>query len=453
LANYLNNIENGQVLSKDEHFSALAGQLKSNAQSTLYFRTIYLREAFKAIYESEEEAAEDFDILKGFNQLAFQFSSQGNIFQTNAYITYSEEDGSSHTNLAWSTELDGPVLAGPQVIRINDNNDFGVLVQDTDFNLYLLDKAGQPIWKKELESKWLGSAYDLQLFQDKSVQITFNTETNWHLLNPEGEQLAGFPLHFKDRAADGMSLHSGKDGTIVFIPQKNSNLYGYEISGKPLPGWNPQKKMKMLEHSPQILESKGTVYIAATDVDGSSYIWDLKGKRKAKNMFRENFPSDHYLDTKASPFKIKNVRANGELVSMSASGKVGKYRLQTSSIKQFRMANVSGNSDPEIILSNGKTIWVYDYTGSQIWKRNHSGSIEIVDLGIGGRKSIVVLDRSKKKMTVLNTKGKSLIAPPFEVSTHSTISNKGLLESDQPALITEGSENEVNCYRIAIPSE
>ncbi|MCP4122380.1 MAG: hypothetical protein GY751_11555 [Bacteroidetes bacterium] len=453
LSNYLDNIKNGQVLAKDQHFTELATQLKANAQSTVYFRTMYLREAFNAVYESSEDADKDFDALRGFNQLAFQFSSQGNIFQTTAYLTYNEDDGGSHTNLAWSAALNNPVLAGPEVIRINKKEEMGVLIQDTDFMLYLLDHAGQEVWKKQLDSKWLGKAYDLQLFEDNSIQIAFNTETNWHLLNDEGSEMAGFPLHFKEHAATGMTLHSGKEGIFVFIPLKNGNLYGYEINGKPLPGWNPQEKMGSLLFAPQILESKGSVYIAAINAQGSAYIWDLKGKRKAKNMFRETFQSDLYLDTKASPFKIKNVRANGELISMSAKAKVGKYRLQTNKITQFKMADVAGNRDPEIILSNGSTIWLYDYTGQLLWKKNHSGTIEIANLGFDGRDNISVYHKSNGKLIVLSAKGNVLIDAPFDVNVRHSLSNKGLLDAGQPALITSGTENEVNCYRLAIPSK
>ena len=94
----------------------------------------------------------------------------------------------SWTHLFWQA---------PVIVALKGEDSKGILVQDTDLNLYLIDKSGNAIWKKQLESIWKGEAYALELFEGAGNVLTFNTETNWHLLDQDGADMAGFSFAFQ----------------------------------------------------------------------------------------------------------------------------------------------------------------------------------------------------------------------------------------------------------------
>ncbi len=444
--NFFSSFKNKQVLANDESYTALSESLKGETNASIYVRSIYTKEAFKAIYNDNSNANQHFDVLRGFNQLALQFSHQNDVFHTNATFTYNPETTSRHSNIAWSTSLESPMIAGPQIIEFNGKGEHGVLVQDANFNLYLINKGGEIIWKKTLDSKWLGEAKALQLYNDNAKQITLNTELSWFLLDEDANDMAGFPLKFKDKATTGLTLAQLSGKHVVFIGLENKNLYGYEISGKPLTGWNPKNRVGILNFPVDVVLQNGKSYVVAHTDNGKLTIWNETGKELSSTNFKEDFNAPFYVDLKANPFKLKNVKSNGELVSFNPSGRVGKYKLSANKATTFRMANVTGNKDPEIIISDGKSVYIYSYTGSLIYRTNQAGDIEIVNPDEKGLEHIVV--QNDDKIAVINSKGKISTAPDFYVGNQINFGH--LIGENQTALVTNGTENEVICYRISV---
>jgi outer membrane protein assembly factor BamB len=451
LENYVANISGGRNISGESAFLELKGDLRTDAVVTAYSRMLYNRESFRAIFESDDRAREAYNSLKGFSQAAIQLSSQDDIFQANATLKFSEDDG-SHTNLAWRSDLDAPVLAGPAVIQLGGPDNYAVIVQDTDFKLYLLDKSGKERWRRQLESRWMGEVHELDLFQGSNPSLAFNTESSWYLVDMDGKDMAGFPLRFKDNASAPMSLDKVGEDYLVFIPSRNGNLYGYELSGKPLQGWNPKEKTGIIRHAPQLVEEGGELYVTAVNEIGMAYIWDRNGNSKTRNAFGTAFPSDHFLDTKADPFKMKNVMQDGELVSMNQRGRVGRYRLQASGIRQFAMADIHGGTDPEILLSSGEAVWLFDYKGQLLWKKTIRGAMTVVDLPGSTKSAIAMHDKTAGTFQLLDAGGQFMLAEPVPASGHNYFTANDFLGSGQPALITSGQENEVLCYRVAFSS-
>lgn len=448
LQNYYNSVNSNQVLSKDEIYMALQEDLKMDANVNFYARSIYAKEAFHSIYKSESDYQQVFEALKGFNQVAFQFSKDGDRYLTNAHFTFSEHDISSHTYIVWKTDLEKDVIAGPQILTINKNGDKGVLVQDEDFKLYLLGQGGELIWQKQLSSQWLGKAHSLKLYSDNAVQISFNTQLNWFLLDEDANDIVGFPLKFKDDAYTGLNIAKIKGKDCAFIGFSNDNIYGYEINGKPLHGWNPQNKVGNIVGNIQSVDYNGAVYITALNEEGKLFIWDEKGKQVKSTNFKTQFPSQPFIDEKAKPFKLKNVKTDGELVSFNPKGNVGSFKLPVSAVTQFMMANLNGGSEPEIVVSNGTRITVFSYTGTQLWSKNAKGKIQLIKQNNSSKDVIAVIDDNDHTITILNGKGEILSQPDFYVGSKNCTGN--LLGSDQMALVSNGQANEVICYRISL---
>ena len=448
LQNYYNSIKSNQALSKDETYASLQENLKADANVNFYARSIYTKEALRSIYRNDTDFLTDFENLRGFNQITFQFSKEGDQFLTNAQFTFSDHDISGHTNIVWKTNLNEPVMAGPQIVTINNNGDKGVLVQDEAFLLYLIGKGGNIIWTKQLNSQWFGDAHNLKLYNDNSIQLTFNTQLNWYLVDETANDIVGFPLKFKDDANTGLTITKIKGKDCAFIGFSNENVYGYEINGKPLKGWNPQNKVGNLIGGVQAIPYKGNIYLSALNKEGKLFIWDANGKKIKSTAFSASFPSPPFADVRANPFKMKNVKSNGELVSFNARGNVGKYKLPVSSVDQFMMANITGNSDPEIILSNGTRVTVFSYTGKKIFSKNTKGQMLLIHDKGKAKAILAIVDKIGHSIILLDNKGKVLSQPDFYVGNK--ICSGNLLGDDQMSILSNGQTNEITCYRISL---
>jgi hypothetical protein len=449
--NFHSSYKKQQVLSGDETYMALNENLESESNLSLYVRSAYTKEAFKTIYQDQENFTVAFDALKGFNQIAMQFSHEGDVFKTTAHFTYNEKEVSGHTNAVWAAELEAPLIGNPQIITIQADGTKGVLAQDEKFKLYLIGKDGEVIWKKKLDSKWLGKASALKLYDDNAVQMTFNTELSWHLVDETGKDMAGFPLRFKEKAITGMTVARMDGKQVVFIGLENKNLYGYEISGKPLSGWNPKTNIGTLNHSVDVVNQEGKSYVVTHADAGKVTIWSSTGKELAAHNFNSTFTHPFFMDTKAVPFKVKNVKSDGELVSFNLDKRVGEYQLSTSSSSQFKMANVQGNDEPEIIVSDGKTIYYYSYSGNLLYESATSGYFQVIEEEKDKKAHIIVLDPTTNKFTLLGDKGAPVSEPDLLVN--SLLDFGHLIGPEQTNLVTKGEGNELNCYRISISEE
>jgi hypothetical protein len=440
-----------QVLSGDETYLALNANLNSETNLSFYIRSSYTKEAFRAIFQDETTFSSTFDGLKGFNQIAMQFTSKGDIFETSAYFTYNQNAVAKHTNSVWSAELEAPLISQPQIITIKSDGTKGVLAQDENFKLYLIGRDGEFIWTKKLDSKWLGSASPLKLYDDGAVQMTFNTELSWHLVDATGKDMAGFPLKFKEKAITGMTVARMDGKQVVFIGLENKNLYGYEISGKPLSGWNPKSNVGVLNHSVDIVNQGGKSFIITHTDQGKVTIWNSVGEEVAAHNFETEFSHPFFMDTRVTPFKVKNVKSDGELVSFNSDKRVGQFQLSANSALQFKMADVQGNDEPEIILSDGNTLYFYSYSGNLLYQSNVVGTFEVIQAENNQKAHIIVLDPTNNKFKLLGEKGIPVSEPDLFV--HSLMDFGHLIGPDQTNLVTKGEENQVNCYRISVATE
>ena len=82
-------------------------------------------------------------------------------------------------------------------------------------------------------------------------------------------------------------------------------------------------------------------------------------------------------------------------------------------------------------------------------KRSFPGKINIVDLPAGSRSAIAIHDEKNNSYQVIDAEGKPL-TEVLETGDHVLFTSEQLLGADQEALITNGSENELYCYRIAL---
>ena len=184
--------------------------------------------------------------------------------------------GSELVEMNWDYRLEDPAtgiydLAGS--IR-------NILVQDINNKLYSLDYSGSANWNIELGSKIGGSPMLIDYYNNGQEFILFNTSNAIHLLNKDGEEVAGFPIELQSEIIQPISVfdYDGNNDYRYFVGCANGEYYGFEKTGKPLNGWNPWNGLNSLIAPIRHIRHKGKDYLYTTNTSGDLIVLNRKGE-------------------------------------------------------------------------------------------------------------------------------------------------------------------------------
>jgi hypothetical protein len=143
----------------------------------------------------------------------------------------------------WKTALDTTATIPAFFVKNYLDNEKEIIVQDVLNQLYLINKAGKILWKIPLKDKIISSIQQVDFYNNNRLQYIFNTENEIFIIDREGKPVNNYPIALPAKATTGMLLahYADVNQQRVFVPCEN-RIYGYELSGKPLIGWNPKSK-------------------------------------------------------------------------------------------------------------------------------------------------------------------------------------------------------------------
>jgi hypothetical protein len=180
----------------------------------------------------------------------------------------------SRTNIAWKTLLDYDAVTPPMLIGNGTPEEpYAIAIQDTAFQLYLLDVNGNVQWKKKLENRILSSVQAINYFKSGSSQLVFNTPNNLHLLDRNGAAQGTFPLHLQTPATNGVTVvdFDGNQQYSFFMACANGSIYGFDQLGRPLQGWNPLRGVGEVRHPVVHFQNDGKDYLLVLNEAGSAF--------------------------------------------------------------------------------------------------------------------------------------------------------------------------------------
>lgn len=153
----------------------------------------------------------------------------------------------------------------------------GLLVQDAQQRLHLVDTIGTLRWSRTLEGPWLGPPCLVDYYGDGSPQYLGNTANAIHCLDASGRDLPGFPRPLQNPAANAL-VTSGLRADF-FLAARNGSLYGYDRQGRPLAGWNPGPNVGPVDWPLHFGQLGGRDYLFVLNRAGVLSTWDYSAQR------------------------------------------------------------------------------------------------------------------------------------------------------------------------------
>ncbi|MBO4244127.1 MAG: hypothetical protein J5882_03610 [Bacteroidales bacterium] len=364
---YINAVETGKTLANNSYYSDFRELVNGKSNIYYYSDLAYNRTAISDILNQSNrtEYQNNYGRLKNFRSAALQVSKIDKRYYTNAVIKYSDVIEAERL-IKWKTELDSTAIIKPQIVRNFETGENNILVQDESRKVYLIDKNGLKMWKKQLPEPIIGQVYQVDIYRNNKIQYLFATENFIHCLDKNGNYLDNYPVEIKGGISSEISVFDYEnDGNYrIFVPCNNKKLYLYTKNGTPLDTWSPVETKDKIITPVQYLRYKDNEYLVFAD-NLKTYILNRRGEPKI--VPTKNFPkapkSKYYIDASLGENNMRFVTTNaaGEIEFINNDGSSGNKNIKNYSINHnFVMDDINGDGQSEYIYTEGNSIEIYD---------------------------------------------------------------------------------------------
>lgn len=353
---YINDYKTNSLLVKEDRYKALAAHVPRKGNIFFYCSIPQSEKVFSSIAAPAWVTwlASYGEVLKNWNGLTFSISNSNGLFTTSGCLGYFNKN-TVGPQLAWNNKLDTAIAVGPFMpAGINGV----ILVQDVSNQLYAFDHTGNIVWKKKLESKIMSDVYVVDYHQQQGNQYLLNTHSFIYLFDSTGADVGNYPFRLPAEASVGLNLikGSGLDDSRYFIPCKNLRLYGYNITGKPLPGLGAVKLPGVVQRS--IIINEKAKRMILLDESGLCYTMDFSGNRtnSVKEMILLN-ESENLIPSMDEENLFFFKGADGFINRVGVDGSIFRvFENETDSVYAFTYGDINGDQISDWIISNSNGI-------------------------------------------------------------------------------------------------
>ncbi len=278
----------------------------------------------------------------------------------------SSQTTSQPSQLLWKYVLSNHATIPPSVITL-ENGKRLIFTQDEDKRLYCINETGELQWRVELEAKLLSPVFYL------NQQLLFNTAYRVHLTNLQGQAILSYPFELQSLATESLTpIDFNQTGEYYYlIPCENGNIYGYQLSGYPMEGWNPMQNLGLVRQPIRHFQHKNQDFILVL-ADSSLSVFGRYGDLKFPPYQHPDLLGGT-LDYQVSPTSERIVIADSKGYAHIINLKGNHFRLlmerNASGSTKFAFANVCNDERNDYILLNGNKLSIFAYDSENKFKK------------------------------------------------------------------------------------
>jgi len=400
-----------------------------------------------ALLFKPSDTAIDLSSLTSINHLSFLINYQNKELATEINFSVDQKTQKESTNIIWQNDLESHWSMPPSVVEMPTEEKFYVVAQDDKNQIYFYNDAGELQWKKQIDSKLVSQFYPIDYYNNASIQFVFHSENNLYIVDKYGNNIGDFPIRLGATTNQTMYVYYDKKSWHLanyFIPCSNGNIYGYDIKGLPLIGWNPKKSgvLTALQAIPQ----NNSLLLLGTGIDGKIIGWDLKGIEKI-NLSAQLFVVPHFsviaVDTNTYLFNSDQ----SHLLKYGIDGKMEEKPFGPTTDSFDYIAFLPTNSKvPNHAILEQNTLKIVDQTGKKIaaYVFTEKMNLHFKHGSIRNDDAFICTNLEATKTYIIKANGEILDGFPANLSTPLSIINIG---GNAYAVGVEG-DLKIVCYRL-----
>ncbi len=449
---YLNKLNYGQTILSNKRFASFYNTFNQNSNYVFFSDFPLTKNQSEKLFLSENSAISEKDeFLKFAGTLGIDMIQHRDGIFHNVITLKENSKGNALTGASWETNLDTTINVGPHTVINHNDNSKEFILQDNSNNLYLINKKGAILWKKQISGPIISDIFQIDIYKNKKLQYLFNTRNYLHLIDRNGNYVNGFPSKLLEPASAGLALFDyEKDKNYrILVPSENKQIHNYAKTGKPVSGWIKFSTNDTVFCSPQHHRIDGKDYLFFKDKNGNLYITNRRGQK------RINVPKSITLSKNALVYKGKRDNKslfvssgkNGELIEVFPDGESNSFITDSlSNNPYFLYGHFSNNENPDYIFTDNNKLLIYNSIGEKLLEKTiPEASKLILDklTRINKEVYIQLYDKKNSRLYLINNKGQIVIPFPMKGDTKFTIEQ---IDNNDSYFIIFGYQNKIKSY-------
>lgn len=366
LFDFISQASAGKTLASSLQFKSFAENVSGESNVYMYANIPqshsllkkFLNEKTSVLFEENKELA------KKFESVAIQFNSDENdLIYNNIYLKYNPVY-KQETATLWETRLDTLLEGRPHLVKNHYTQGNEIFVQDKNHTIYLISGTGKILWKRIIPGKIISDIYQADALKNNKLQLLFNTSTQIYLIDRNGKDVAGFPVKLPSPATNGIALfdYEQNKNYRILIACENKHLYNYEISGKPVSGWEFPMLRGIMKKPMQYFALEGRDYLTGADHAGHIYLAERNGKIRAevKTKFPWSGNNAFFIDPGKNLGKTRLISTDstGNIIRLYLNGNIENIKIEEFTPNHiFNYIDINNDKSPEYFFQdNGKII-------------------------------------------------------------------------------------------------
>jgi len=397
--------------------------------------------------------------LEQFGQIGMILNEKSSKWRMEGYWTRMATTAPIQTNTAWKTLLDYEAITPPMLVGKGTKDEpYLIAIQDSAFQLYLLDEAGNEITKKKLDGKILSAVQPVSYYRSSEQQFLFNTAKNIYLLDRKGEAQGTFPIRLQTPATNGVTAidFDSNQQYSFFVACANGGVYGFDHLGRPLQGWNPLRGVGEVRHPILHFQQDGKDFLIVLNESGKLFAFKRDGSNRFATVnFGVQCPSPPEVQLFEKSNRIVATDKNGRAHVVGLDGSTFGLALfpKAEQDVRFAFADVAGDARKDYVGLVDTSLVVHFYEGTQFKPLYRTGfdtpQRDVLPVRVSGREKALVGTVSAKKQQIFLLQEDGKIYPDFPLAGTTRFFIADLFGNGQQILVVANGDS-VYAYRVKL---
>jgi hypothetical protein len=416
-----------KTLEHDHQYKQFDDFLSDNSNFHFYSNMYRSPQLISAYLNSDLQQGinENLKYFRKFHAFAYQFMGNEDMTYNNLFIKYIPKV-SEEPKTVWECHLDTTIRNKPAFVTNHYTGEKEIFVQDRDNKVYLINKVGRVLWKKQLDEEIISEIYQVDYYKNGKLQMMFNTKNKMHLIDRNGNYVERYPINFPSPASAGISVfdYSNNKDYRIFVPCENKQVYDYNKEGDMIEGWVFDGADTRVTSSVQHFRVGTKDYIVFAD-QYRVYILNRRGEVRVK-------PEKQFTKSKHNRFILeeKNSRSSPRLVTTDVTGTIyylyfdGQVKTQQideySEDHYFDYQDINSDHMKDIIFLDDNKLEVFEGSGKKLFSRDFDSEISHAPIyfyfSFNDRK-LGLVSREANEIYLLNSSGKMYEGFPLKGNT------------------------------------
>jgi hypothetical protein len=371
----------------------------------------------------------DFETFRKIQAVTLQYSAGRNMMYQNMYAGFRPYLENKPLT-TWETGLDAAVSMKPYLVKNHNTGENEIFVQDILNNIYLINRAGRVLWKKQLPESIMSEVFQIDFYKNRKLQYLFNTKNFLYLIDRNGDVVDKYPVRLPAPASGPLSVfdYEGNKDYRLFVATEDRKILALSKEGNTIRGWEFERTENLVTTPVQHIKIGTRDYIVVID-QFKTYILDRRGNHRVR--VQQNFQK-----SERSPlvFEPRSTRNEARLVTTDQAGNVwivyfdGKVDSISfgdySENHFFDYQDINADGQKDFIFIDENRVQVFRSNKSELFSYQFVNTIDLpsayYQFGANDRK-LGVVDRKDNQIYLFNGNGSIYRGFPLKGRTPFTI--------------------------------